>query len=198
MDGWAISIFNMLRQPFNHSWTVLPILMFFSLFLIIQSYKTCLLKWSWFPFLNIFITVLKLHCISVYPSMSVFVWLSVSLEPCSRCQHLISAICKWTGAGPEGQSTNWRLGNSTMLHLSVVVRVCSPQRVTESSDFCPVNVPLPFLASVAHMTDFRTDEVAENDEIIQTNQSFSGVFRSNTCLDQVFDLQGSELINKHL
>lgn len=46
----------------------------------------------------------------------------VCLTPRSQCQHLISTICKWTGAGPEGQSTNWRQNNSTMVHLFVYQR----------------------------------------------------------------------------
>lgn len=56
----------------------------------------------------------------------------------SRCQHLISAICKLTGTGPEGQSINWRQNNST------VVNFC----VRKGSKPAQVHAYLPFRASV--------------------------------------------------
>lgn len=75
----------------------------------------------------------------------VFVCFSSPLSVCgslcvtrSQCQHLISAICKWTGPGPEGQNINWRQNNSTMVNF------CE----RKGSKPAQVHVYLPFCASV--------------------------------------------------
>lgn len=72
-------------------------------------------------------------CLAIYLSPIPFICVApcVCLTPRSQCQHLISTICKWTGAGPEGQSTNWRQNNSTMVHLFVC------QRERERVCVCP-------------------------------------------------------------